>query len=189
MSEEPEKELIPDDESAECLDEIGPDVPDSGKNKAQEVEQAEPEKKSPVYSERIRLENEAYQKHFSALQEEIEDIRKRYPIDSSESDSDDTVKRLYGEVNELRSGFDELKELIQRGQQTSQSQPHPQQQYTQYQQVFPQTPPYFQPMFQTSTIMPAPPLPFISTPTFAPANAIPPMMGNNNTGFNSNGGK
>lgn len=188
MNEESEKELIQEDKSLESPD----DTPsESVKPDAQETDISgnQPEKKQTVSAERIRLENAAYQKHFAALQAEIEDIRKRYPLDSSEPEND-TVTRLYGEVNELRTGFDELKELIQqKQQQTPQQNVVAQQQYTPYQQVFPQPSPYFQPMFQTSTIMPAPPLPFISTPTFAPANTIPPTMGNNNFGLNSNGGK
>ena len=157
-----------------------------------------------VYSERVKLENEAYQRHFQALQDEIAEIRKKYPDAGAETEPEDPVKRLSGEVNDLKTGLGELKELMknqqaQAGQQQNQGNAgtayqQPVQPY--FQPVF-QQPYYTPPMFQTSTIMPAPPLPFIQTPSFAPANILPPMLsrgggngnGMNGLNFNSNGGK
>lgn len=158
-----------------------------------------------VNSERVKLENEAYQRHFQALQDEIAEIRKKYPDAGAEMEPEDPVKRLSGEVNDLKTGLGELKELMknqqaQAGQQQNQGNAgnayqQPVQPY--FQPVF-QQPYYTPPMFQTSTIMPAPPLPFIQTPSFAPANTLPPMLsrggngngnGMNGMNFNSNGGK
>lgn len=166
-----------------------------------------------VNSERVKLENDAYQRHFQALQDEIAEIRKKYPDAGAETEPEDPVKRLYGEVNELKTGLVELKELMkdQQAQVANNAQAQAGQQQnmgnagTAYQQpvqpyfqpVF-QQPYYTPPMFQTSTIMPAPPLPFIQTPSFAPANILPPMLsrggngngnGMNGMNFNSNGGK
>ena len=161
-----------------------------------------------VYSERVKLENDAYQRHFQALQDEIAEIRKKYPDAGAETEPEDPVKRLSGEVNDLKTGLGELKELMERQQaqaannaqalqnqgDTGNTYQQPVQPY--FQPVF-QQPYYTPPMFQTSTIMPAPPLPFIQTPSFAPANTLPPMLsrgggngnGMNGLNFNSNGGK
>ena len=158
-----------------------------------------------VNSERVKLENDAYQRHFQALLDEIAEIRKKYPDGNAETEPEDPVKRLSGEVNDLKTGLGELKELMknqqaQAGQQQNQGNAgtayqQPVQPY--FQPVF-QQPYYTPPMFQTSTIMPAPPLPFIQTPSFAPANTLPPMLsrggngngnGMNGMNFNSNGGK
>lgn len=164
-----------------------------------------------VNSERVKLENEAYQRHFQALQDEIAEIRKKYPDAGAETEPEDPVKRLSGEVNELKTGLGELKELMKNQQaQAANNMQTPVQQQNQgnagtayqqpvqpyFQPVF-QQPYYTPPMFQTSTIMPAPPLPFIQTPNFAPANTLPPMLsrgfgngnGMNGMNFNSNGGK
>lgn len=167
-----------------------------------------------VNSERVKLENEAYQRHFQALQDEIAEIRKKYPDAGTEMEPEDPVKRLSGEVNDLKTGLGELKELMKSQQaqaaNNAQAQAQAVQQQNQgnagnayqqpvqpyFQPVF-QQPYYTPPMFQTSTIMPAPPLPFIQTPSFAPANTLPPMLsrgggngnGMNGLNFNSNGGK
>ena len=139
----------------------------------------------------MRLENEAYEKHFAALREEIADIRKKYPAGPSDVVDEDPVQKLYGEVGELKNSFSELKELLQKPQQaTSQNPNQTFQQGFQYQQApqfFQQGAPqaYYPPMFQASTILPAPALPFIQTPTYAPAITMPPAFGNN---MNSNGG-
>ncbi len=190
--EETEKQLIPDDESPDCLKE-GQEI--SGSNSNMEENDSgnrDQENRIHVSGERIRLENEAYQKHFLALQQEIEEIRKKFPDSSEEEINDDPVKRLSGEVTELKNGFGELKELIQKSQEKSIQQMNQNQPFQPFQhpiqQVFPQPNPYYPPMFQTSTIMPAPPLPFIHTPSFAPANIVPPVL--NGSSFNNqNGGK
>lgn len=187
MSEEPEKILIPDDESTDVLKET-PD-PESVATEEKSVEQKSETGKVP--EERMRLENEAYEKHFAALREEIADIRKKYPAGPSDVVDEDPVQKLYGEVGELKNSFSELKELLQKPQQaTSQNPNQTFQQGLQYQQTpqfFQQGAPqaYYPPMFQTSTILPAPALPFIQTPTYAPAITMPPAFGNN---MNSNGG-
>ena len=187
MSEEPEKILIPDDESTDILKET-PD-PESVATEEKSVEQKSETGKVP--EERMRLENEAYEKHFAALREEIADIRKKYPAGPSDVVDEDPVQKLYGEVGELKNSFSELKELLQKPQQaTSQNPNQTFQQGFQYQQApqfFQQGAPqaYYPPMFQTSTILPAPALPFIQTPTYAPAITMPPAFGNN---MNSNGG-
>lgn len=187
MSEEPEKILIQDDESTDVLKET-PD-PESVATEEKSVEQKSETGKVP--EERMRLENEAYEKHFAALREEIADIRKKYPAGPSDVVDEDPVQKLYGEVGELKNSFSELKELLQKPQQaTSQNPNQTFQQGFQYQQApqfFQQGAPqaYYPPMFQTSTILPAPALPFIQTPTYAPAITMPPAFGNN---MNSNGG-
>ena len=187
MSEEPEKILIPDYESTDVLKET-PD-PESVATEEKSVEQKSETGKVP--EERMRLENEAYEKHFAALREEIADIRKKYPAGPSDVVEEDPVQKLYGEVGELKNSFSELKELLQKPQQaTSQNPNQTFQQGFQYQQApqfFQQGAPqsYYPPMFQTSTILPAPALPFIQTPTYAPAITMPPAFGNN---MNSNGG-
>ena len=187
MSEEPEKILIPDDEGTDVLKET-PD-PESVATEEKSVEQKSETGKVP--EERMRLENEAYEKHFAALREEIADIRKKYPAGPSDVVDEDPVQKLYGEVGELKNSFSELKELLQKPQQaTSQNPNQTFQQGFQYQQApqfFQQGAPqaYYPPMFQTSTILPAPALPFIQTPTYAPAITMPPAFGNN---MNSNGG-
>ena len=187
MSEEPEKILIPDYESTDVLKET-PD-PESVATEEKSVEQKSETGKVP--EERMRLENEAYEKHFAALREEIADIRKKYPAGPSDVVDEDPVQKLYGEVGELKNSFSELKELLQKPPQaTSQNPNQTFQQGFQYQQApqfFQQGAPqaYYPPMFQTSTILPAPALPFIQTPTYAPAITMPPAFGNN---MNSNGG-
>jgi len=193
---------------------------DTPKTEEQTVETPAPTPENPVetpapavtaesvYSERVKLENDAYQRHFQALQDEIAEIRKKYPDAGAETEPEDPVKRLSGEVNDLKTGLGELKELMERQQaqaannaqalqnqgDTGNTYQQPVQPY--FQPVF-QQPYYTPPMFQTSTIMPAPPLPFIQTPSFAPANTLPPMLsrgggngnGMNGLNFNSNGGK
>lgn len=187
MSEEAEKTLIPEDESADVLKETP--VPEGVATEEKVGEQKNEAGK--VSEERIRLENEAYEKHFAALREEIADIRKKYPVNPSDVVEDDPVKKLYGEVGELKNSFSELKELLQKPQQATPQNPNQgfQQgfQYQQAPQFFQQGPPqtYYPPMFQTSTILPAPALPFIQTPTYAPAITMPPAFGNN---MSSNGG-
>lgn len=195
---------------------------DTPKTEEQAVETPAPTPENPVeqpapvvtaesvYSERVKLENDAYQRHFQALQDEIAEIRKKYPDAGAETEPEDPVKRLSGEVNDLKTGLGELKELMERQQaqaannaqaQAAQNQGNAGNAYQQpvqpyFQPVF-QQPYYTPPMFQTSTIMPAPPLPFIQTPSFAPANTLPPMLsrgggngnGMNGLNFNSNGGK
>ena len=190
--EETEKQLIPDDESPDCLKE-GQEISESSSGQAENDSENKKQANSiHVSEERIRLENEAYQKHFLALQQEIEDIRKKFPDTSETSGDEDPVKRLSGEVTELKNGFGELKELLRKSQEKSTQQMNQNQPFQPYQQpiqqVFPQPNPYYPPMFQTSTIMPAPPLPFIHTPSFAPANIVPPVL--NGSSFNNqNGGK
>lgn len=195
---------------------------DTPKTEEQAVETSDPIPETPapaataesVNSERVKLENEAYQRHFQALQDEIAEIRKKYPDAGAEMEPEDPVKRLSGEVNDLKTGLGELKELMKSQQaqaaNNAQAQAQAVQQQNQgnagnayqqpvqpyFQPVF-QQPYYTPPMFQTSTIMPAPPLPFIQTPSFAPANTLPPMLsrgggngnGMNGLNFNSNGGK
>ena len=190
--EETEKQLIPDDESPDCLKEEHGISELSSWQAENDSESRGQENRIQVSEERIRLENEAYQKHFLALQQEIEEIRKKFPDTSETSGDEDPVKRLSGEVTELKNGFGELKELLQKSQEKSTQQVNQNQPFQPYQQpiqqIFPQPNPYYPPMFQTSTIMPAPPLPFIHTPSFAPANIVPPVL--NGSSFNNqNGGK
>lgn len=182
MSQDSEKELIPEDESVAALN----DNPEKEENpSAPKEETTENLKKIP--EERIRLENEAYEKHFSELIKELESIREKFPADSSEK-TQDPVKKLSGEFDQLKNSFSELKEMMQKQQRNQNGNPV-------FQNTFPYsgTPvftqgapqPYYPPMFQTSTIMPAPALPFIQTPNFAPAITATPNSGNN---MNFNGG-
>ena len=151
----------------------------------------ETENTIPDQSERIRLENEAYQRHVSALMEELQEIRTKFQI--ADPVQPDPVSVLTGEVNSLKNGFEELKQIMTR---RVEAQPENQQQVQpQFNQVPQQAFPYFpqqgvsffpqmQPMFQTSTIMPAPALPYIATTTPLPTNMHVPQF-NVNSG-NSN---
>lgn len=134
---------------------------------------------STVDSERLKAENEAYQRHYDALREEISEIRKKFHVEGVTAEADDPIKRFSGELEELRGGFAELKELIRNVQQPVQQQPQYQQQYQQpWQQYSPQQ--MVSPIFQPSPIFGAAPLPYIQTPTFAPQIIMPPMPGANN---------
>ena len=149
-------------------------------------------------NEQLRLENEAYQKHFAALNQEIEEIRRRFhAVPEAESDP---VQQLSSEVNSLKNGFDELKNMIANSRQetATQNPAQPQQVQQQTQQNMFQNPfggyyqqPMFQqyspPLFQASAIMPAPPLPYIQTPTIMPLNTQVPQI--NHIQSNLNGGK
>lgn len=145
-----------------------------------EMETPTPE---PDQGERIKLELEAYQRHFLALNEELAEIRKRYNV--PEDTPPDPVAVLSGEVNSLKSGFDEIKQMIL-DQRTQQDQAQGQQQQMMFQQPFIQQAPQmqfipqYQPMFQTSTIMPAPSLPYLATPPLIPTNTQVPQMNLNN---------
>lgn len=144
----------------------------------------------PDQSERIRLENEAYQRHVSALMEELQEIRSKFQI--AEPVQPDPFTVLSGEVNSLKSGFEELKQIMTKRVEAQQE--NPQQVQPQFNQVPQQAFPYFpqqgvsffpqiQPMFQTSTIMPAPALPYIATTTPMPTNMHVPQFN-----FNSGNG-
>lgn len=182
MSQDPEKELIPEDESVAALN----DNPEKKENPSAPKEETK-ENLKKIPEERIRLENEAYEKHFSELIKELESIREKFPSDSSEK-TEDPVKKLFVEFDQLKNSFSELKEMMRKHQQTQNSNSGFQSTF-QYSgnPVFTQgaAQPYYPPMFQTSTIMPAPALPFIQTPNFAPTITMPPVSGNN---MNSNGG-
>ena len=142
-----------------------------------------------MQSEQIRLENEAYQRHVSALIAELQDIRKRFHV--AEEVPPDPVSILSGEVNSLKNGFEELKQLMERRVEQQNTAPQVQQpQFSQMQQAVPYFPqqgvsffPQMQPMFQTSTIMPAPTLPYIATTTPMPTNMQVPQFN-----FNSGNG-
>lgn len=143
---------------------------------------SETENTIPDQSERIRLENEAYQRHVSALMAELQEIRSKFQIADPVQPDPFTV--LSGEVNSLKSGFEELKQIMTSKMESCQNQT-PQVQ-TQYNPVYQQSYPYFpqvQPMFQTSTIMPAPTLPYIATTTPMPTNMQVPQFN-----FNSQNG-
>lgn len=142
--------------------------------------------------ERIRLELEAYQKHFLALNEELAEIRKKYQ--DPEAAPPDPVTLLSGDVSDLKNEFDEIKKMILQQQQRQQDQaPQMQQQGVQhtipqgqtqpqmmYQNPFMPFVPQIQPMFQTSTIMPAPTLPYLATPPLIPTNTQVPQFNYNN---------
>lgn len=155
-----------------------------------ELETVVPE---PDQSERIRLENEAYQRHVSALMAELQEIREQFHV--QEPTPPDPVSVLTGEVNSLKNGFDELKQIIAEQQRVGNhqnNQPQGQPQFNQPQQAFPYFPQqgfqFFpqQPMFQTSTIMPAPSLPYIATSTPMPTNFQVPQFNMNNQNGNMN---
>lgn len=149
-------------------------------------------------NEQLRLENEVYQKHFAALNQEIEEIRRRF---HAEPEAEvDPVQQLSSEVNSLKNGFDELKNMIANSRQetATQNPAQPQQGQPQAQQNMFQNPfggyyqqpmfqQYSQPLFQASAIMPAPPLPYIQTPTIMPLNTQVPQI--NHIQSNLNGGK
>lgn len=134
----------------------------------------------PDQSERLRLENEAFQKHFAALQEELSEIRQRFHIE--EPPPPDPVALLTGQVTDLQNNFQQLQQMLSQ-QQNQQQQPPPQQ----IQFIQPPQPQqysfYPQPMYQPPpAIMPAPALPFFSTPSLAPTNTQAPVLnfnGNN----------
>lgn len=137
---------------------------------------SEPENATSDTGERVRLELDAYKRHFSALEEELKEIRQKY----KEEDPlpPDPVSVLTGEVNSLKSGFEEIRQmLLERGQQ--QQQQVQQMQQPQGYAFFP--PPMPQAMYQSPIIAPAPALPYITTPTPIPTNTQVPQIN-----FNSN---
>lgn len=152
----------------------------------QEIPTSEPAQAVPDdKSELIRLENEAYQRHFKALQEELSEIRQRFNIE--EPPPPDPVALLTGQVSDLRNGFQQLQQMLeQRQQQIEQPQTQPAPQQIQFIQppapqqygFFPQT------MYpqQPAPIMPAPSLPYFSTPALMPTNTQAPVIN-----FNGNG--
>ena len=148
-------------------------------------------------SDRVRLENEVFQRHITAIKDELEEIRRKYS--TPESSPPDPVLALSAQVDELKNGFAEIKNLLT---ETKQQPPVTAQTPTPVQQTMPQPPvfptpawqmpyPYqvttAQPMFQTSTIMPAPPLTYFSTPTLMPTNTQAPQF--NSFSNNNNGGR
>lgn len=114
-------------------------------------------------NERIALENEAYHRHMEALNAEILEIRNRFGVTDKPVDS---VAVLSGEVSELKSGFSELKEILQKieEQRNAPAASIPQQAQ---QAWFPQM--VQQPaMMQTAPMFNSPALPYIQTPSYAP---------------------
>ena len=179
---EDEITLIPEDESVSAA------FPPSG------AEQPTPSN-APVdsTSDRVRLENEVFQRHITAIKDELDEIRRKYSV--PESSPPDPVLALSAQVDELKNGFAEIKNLLTETKQQPPVQ-QPVQQPIQQPPVFPtpawQMPyPYqvttAQPMFQTSTIMPAPPLTYFQTPTLMPTNTQAPQF--SNFANNNNGGR
>ncbi len=149
----------------------------------QAVSNSEPPTCPPDNSaERFRLENEAYQRHFSALQEELSEIRKKFAVE--EPLPPDPVTLLTGQVTDLQNGFQQLRSMLEQQQQNQQppvQHQAPQQiqfiqppQYT----YFPQT----QPSFAPPPILPPPALPYFATPMLPPTNTQAPVIN-----FNGNG--
>lgn len=137
---------------------------------------SEQENTTPNTGERVRLELDAYKRHFAALEEELKEIREKYK--EEEPIPPDPVTVLTGEVNSLKNGFEEIRQmLLDRGQQ--QQQPSQQVQQPQSYAFFP--PPIPQAMYQSPIIAPAPALPYITTPTPIPTNTQVPQIN-----FNSN---
>lgn len=141
----------------------------------------------PDDSEKLKLELDAYQRHFTALEEELKEIRKKYKED--EKSPPDPVELLTGEVNSLKNGFEEIRQMLLNREKQAEV-PQQQQQMQNIQQGFFQNPqpqgyaffpPPVQPMFQSTMIAPAPALPYITTPTPIPTNTQVPQFN-----FNSN---
>lgn len=147
----------------------------------------------PDNSEKLKLELEAYQRHFTALEEELKEIRSKYK--EFDSVPPDPVELLTGEVNLLKNGFEEIRQMLLNREKQSEVQQQ-QQQMQNIQQGFFQPPqpqgyaffpPPVQPMFQSTMIAPAPALPYITTPTPIPTNIQVPQFNfssNNNGKFN-----
>ena len=140
----------------------------------------------PDNSEKLKLELDAYKKHFSALEKELQEIREKYNEEAPVPP--DPVTILTGEVNSLKNGFEEIRQMLLNRE--KQSEVPQQQQMQNIQQGFFQTPqpqgyaffpPPVQPMFQSTMIAPAPALPYITTPTPIPTNTQVPQFN-----FNSN---
>ena len=129
------------------------DIPASGN--AEHVETAERHETSPAggSSERTAAELDAYKRHFSALQEELDGIAERY---QSPESSDPAIEKRF---SALESGMKEIKELLKKTQQLP---PQPAPQPVQY---VPQYQPPPMPQFYT-------PSPVISTP----APIMPPII-------------
>lgn len=128
------------------------DIPASGN--AEHVETAERHEASPAGgSERTAAELDAYKRHFSALQEELDGIAERY---QSPESSDPAIEKRF---SALESGMKEIKELLQKSQQLP---PQPAPQPVQY---VPQYQPQPVPQFYS-------PPPIISTP----APIMPPII-------------
>lgn len=135
-------------------------------------------------AERFRLENEAYQRHFSALQDELAEIRKKFAVE--EPLPPDPVTLLTGQVTDLQNGFQQLRNMLE--QQQNQIPPVQQQSPQQIQFIQPPQYTYFpqpQPNFMTTPIMPPPALPYFATPMLPPTNTQAPVInfnGNSQTG-------
>lgn len=146
------------------------------------TETAEEVKQENSSDELLRLENETYQRHFAEMTEEIENLRKRFNVPPDKKP--DPMDVLTGEVNELKSGFSEIKNMLSEqanNQRMNQAQQMPMFQ-PQQNPMFPQMggygfqPMYPQPMVQTSAILPAPTLPYFQTPNFIPMNTQLPHV-------------
>lgn len=172
-------------EGNELSPEITPDP------QAKPVPQSNEEQNSKM-AERLRAENEAYRHYFATLQMELDEIAQKYPLDNAEI-TIDPVKALSSEVGELKNGFAQLREMIEKSQQPAQSQPQGQATQSQAQQNYQTWAPYppqtvypQQQSIYSSPIFSAAPLPYIQTPNYAPQVVMPPMPGINN---NFNGGR
>lgn len=150
------------------------------------------EEQDSTQEERLVAENEAYRRCFATLQGELDEIAQKYPLDNAEI-TIDPVKALSSEVGELKNGFAQLREMIEKSQQPAQSQPQGQATQSQAQQNYQTWAPYppqtvypQQQSIYSSPIFSAAPLPYIQTPNYAPQVVMPPMPGINN---NFNGGR
>ncbi|MBS1369814.1 MAG: hypothetical protein HPZ91_07660 [Lentisphaeria bacterium] len=145
----------------------------------EETASAEPVKEEPAAvtdkaAECAALENEAYRRHMEALNAELVEIRTRFGMEDVPVDP---VAALSGEVSGLKSGFSEMKAILERIQEQKAEAPQsppPYQQPAWVPQMV-QQPMMQQPMFG------APPLPYIQTPSYTPIMPAIPQ-------FNFNGG-
>ena len=187
-----------EDEETKQMDTVLPEhetlLPeDEGLAPAPPKQTSEPSANAPDL-DRARLENDVYQRHFAAISEEIAEIRRQYQV--AEPAPPDPVTVLFEQVNGLKMGFDEIKNMIAESQQREHEKPIQQTPQPppiqQIQPMFPAPPwnPYpITPMYQTSTIMPAPQLTYFSTPTLAPTNTHAPQFSQFMNSNTSTGGK
>ena len=200
MEEEKKEQVIPDYQGP--VADIPPVEEQQEQTQTETITETETvtasEESAESSTERLRLENEAFKNHFSELNREMEEISKKFQTEDGKDS--DPVSVLSGEIDELKSGFNELKSILEKKESAGQAQAQPQMQQ-QVPQFAPQMGnPFFPygygapqmfspgPMYQTSTILPAPALPYFQTPNFYPMNTTLPTI-NAGTGNNKSGGK
>ena len=133
------------------------DIPESGSSEHAETTERHETSPAGSSSDRTTAELDAYKRHFSALQEELDGIAEKY---QSPESSDPALEKRF---SALESGMKEIKEMLQKTQQLP---PQPTPQTVQYVPQYQQPPPM--PQFYTPPVIstPAPIMPPIIQPSY-----------------------